>query len=71
MKIELIEKTEKLTGRKIYSVNADGQYVNDTVAFDITKAREIYQKCIEMASRFPNNTEEVIATCTVVNVKPE
>jgi hypothetical protein len=61
MKIELIKKTMKITGKEYYYVSVDGDnLISETWTTDLEKANENFSKIIEDCKRFPEEKIETI-----------
>lgn len=61
MKIELIRKTMKISGKEYFFVRVDGDsLISETFTSDLEKANESLYKIIEGAKQFPEDKEEVI-----------
>lgn len=62
MKIELIKET-KIDGKVIYFTQVDGNYVSDSLSYDIDKAKLIYNNIIENKGKI--NFKEVLESVKI------
>jgi hypothetical protein len=61
MKIELIKKTVKITGKEYYFVSVDGdRLISETWCSDLETANQHLSRIIEGCKAFPESKEETI-----------